>query len=111
MQASDIALSGRITRPVALPVRKITAYVRALYAGEQIRFEETLKAVKDDPATFVALHLSAYLCQEDGSPLVDVEQARALIDTAAPADIRALVEAGVNLNSVKDDAVESAAKN
>lgn len=106
----NLDLPSRITREVILPVRGTPVTVRALYAGEAIRLEQSLRA-SDSVAKTTAMLVAAYLSTPDGYDVYTPEQALDVLERTAPRDVRALIEAGQKLNSLEDEAIEAAAKN
>lgn len=112
MRAEDfLNPPAREVRPVALPRRGGQAHVRALYAGEAVALSKALQTLADAPEETIAVQLAAFVCDERGEALFTLEQARAAVAKIYPDDVRALMSAGTEVNSVSDAATESARKN
>ncbi len=99
----------RRTVQVRLPVRGDVAIVRGLLVVEGVKLADDLRAASG--LDLIAIQLAAYLCDEAGNSILSIAQAKAAVNNIEAQDARAILEAGVKLNSVDDTGVEEAAKN
>jgi len=99
----------RKTKPVKLSSR--TVHVRQLTGVELLGLEDSIEAAKEDKPKVLAAQVAAYLSDEQGNAALTAEQALQFVGLYAAIDTKRVIRAGDALNSLKDDAVEEAAKN
>jgi hypothetical protein len=97
---------------VAVPAWGSKVFVRSLTAKEQLNLEARMRQAKDDDnyATKLAIQLSAYLSNEDGSQFATEEQAMKLIDKK-PSTLQKIIAEAQKLNGWTDVEEEEIRKN
>lgn len=107
---------SRLVKAVPLPRAKTVAYVRALFATEQLDLEEALRGVPEgDPPrqrqrASMAVQVAAYVCDAEGAPIYTQETARAALDAIYAVDMREILNEANKLNTISDDALEDTEK-
>lgn len=103
--------SGRKKERVELPELDGFVYVRALTIPEFQVIVAQLSSVEveSDPAKYAAAHLAAYVCDEDGQAILNLEEAESFVRKHGAAIPKRIVNVGNKLNSLNDAALERAA--
>lgn len=114
--ASLLQMPARNVREVATPKRGGSVWVRELLGYEALRLRDSIVAVTDTAsvdgqARVLAVQLAAFLCDESGATLCDVDQALTVVAAWYPPDILAVIKAGLDLNRTDEAGVEAAEKN
>jgi hypothetical protein len=99
----------RVVNPVKLSSRVV--HIRQLTAIELMAMQDQLVAAGDDKAKLIAVQVSAYLSNEDGSKALTDDQSAQFVNLYSGLDVKRIIKAGSSLNSIDDEAVEQAAKN
>lgn len=100
----------RVVR-VETPSRpELTLYVRAINGRE---FTDLGSRISNGPGLTVSwgAQLEAYLCDAEGAELLAVGEGIPFMESLEAADVRRLVNAAAQLNSLDDEAVEEELKN
>ena len=84
----------------------LSLHVRTLSAKDGVVLAEQLRKAGDDSELLLAAQLAAFLCHEDGTPLLTVDQARVLAARYNKQTITGFIEAGVRMNGFDREAVK-----
>lgn len=104
-------LAARPRKVRAVDIDGGAVCVRMLYASEAIDLQQQMASLEADVSELLAVQVSAFLCDDAGVPLLSVEDARALVRSRSPAEMRRIVEAGIELNGLGQESVEAAGGN
>ena len=113
--ATLAALPLRNVHQVVLPRRGFVVHVRELLGIEALQLRERISAIAniteaEGQAASMAVQIAAFLCDENGASVCNVEQARQLVEVWYPPDLVEVIKAGNTINGADDQAVEDAAK-
>lgn len=99
-----LAINDRQIEPVVVGTR--TFRVRSMSCSELVDFDAAIKGCKLDVKEILAVQLSSFLCDETGNQVVSLEDARKLCAGMSGSTVKAIAEAGSNLNGIGESARE-----
>jgi hypothetical protein len=99
----------RVVKPVQLSSRGV--HVRQLTAVELMSMQDALVAAGEDKVKLLSVQVATYLCSLEGERVLTDEDAGKFVNLYSGIDVKRIIKAGSELNSIDDQAVEEAAKN
>jgi hypothetical protein len=103
--------TGRKLEAVKLPELGGFVYVRGLTVPELALLADKLATLDADkqPAECTAVHLAAFVCDEDGQAVLTFEEAMQFVASKTHQIPARIVSAGTRLNSMDMEAIDKAA--